>query len=136
MILRFLHSRPVKRIPCDAVINITLKLSSLAHKEPVLNSVGGCAKVHSLVFNALFKLSKIINLWSHIVSIPLGKLRFVHLEAIVMFCYRHNISCSSLLKQLCPLISIKLLSLKHRDEVLIAKVLLWSISFNMMLVLS
>ena len=129
------HGRPVEISPLHRILDVTVKLFSVSHEEPVLHPVGGSAHLHSQPAAAFLQLSQHIPFRSHLAGIPMRYLAAVHLKAVMMLRHGNHIPCTGLPEQLRPFVRVKMFCLKHGDKVLIAEFRMLPIGCNMMLIL-
>src|SRR5690606_15521116 len=79
------------------------------------------------------ELSYNISPRAHVKGVVLRKLAPIHLEPIMVFRYRDDISCPSLSKQHGPFLWIESWSSKHGNEILIPEILVLAVSLDVML---
>ena len=88
-----------------------------------------CYKFHSASFYSLAQLTDNISTWTHIHRIPFSQVTIPHGKPIMMLCNRSGKLGPRINKQICPLISIKIISSKKRNQVFVAEISRITISF-------
>ena len=128
------HGRPIKISLLSAFGDVAVKLPSVSHKKPVLNSVSGCPVHQPPLFHLRRQLPQHIPSGPHLVCIPAGYFTFVHLKAVMMLRHRHHISGTGPAEKIHPFCRVKFFGFKHRNKVLIAKFLLRAVNRPVMLI--
>ena len=121
------HGGPVKVPFFFRFCDITLKILSVSHKEPVLYAVGRSAVYKPFLLHFLSQFPEYIAFRSHFVSVPMGNVTAVHLKAVMMFCHRDNISGACFPKQVSPCGGVKIFGFEHGDKIFVAKIFLAAI---------
>ena len=80
-------------------------------------------ELHATTTHGIGHLAHHIPLGAHGLGIERRKLGVPHRETVVMFTHHSGKACPTALEQFGPLVGIESLSLEHRDEVVVAKLL-------------
>ena len=135
MVVLLRHGRPVEIPSLHRFSDITVIFSAVAHEEPVLHTVAGCAYLHALFPAAFFQLSQHVPPGPHLGRVPVRNLAFVHLEAVMVLRHRYHVLSACPGEQLRPGIRIELVRREHGDEILIAEFRMFPIGLQMVLIL-
>src|SRR6476659_3228319 len=84
--------------------------------------------MHALHSDGCGQFAKHIPLGAHLACAPIGQVRLVHGETVVMFGHRYDVTCAGVMKKLCPYSGIEALGREFRYQVFITKLRLWTVS--------
>ena len=115
-------SRTVK-ITVFFIVNIRVYRSSHVHEEIVFCPVRRTAECKTILFTCFTDLTGNIPARSHLRRIPAVKVRCIHRKTVVVFTHWHDIFSTGFLKEVYPFVCVKLLTLEHRDEILVSEIL-------------
>ena len=124
------HGRPIEIPFFHRLPDIGVKFSAMAHKEPVLRPVGGCAQHQAMLLRLRLQFPQDIPLRSHFGGIPPGERAFVHLETVVMLRNGKQIARAGFFEQVQPLLRVKPPGGEQGNEVFIAKFLMGAPGFD------
>ena len=130
----FRHGWPIE-IPLDhRIAHIGFIFLAVAHEEPMLRPVGGGAEFHAFFFHRLLPGADQIPLGPHLGSIPLGEAASIHLETVMVLRHRHHIARTGPAEQVCPGGGVEVFCPEHGNKILVAKILVGAVGFQVMLV--
>ena len=135
LIRLLLFGGPVEIAAGKRLLDIAVEVLSVSHKPVVLGAVGGGGEGHAVGLDGFFQLAEDIPFRSHFGGVVMRKETLVHLESVVVLCHRDDISGACVCKGFCPEVSVELIGGKQRDEVLVAKIPVRPIGFDMVLIL-
>ncbi|OPZ04340.1 MAG: hypothetical protein BWZ10_03178 [candidate division BRC1 bacterium ADurb.BinA364] len=107
-------------------------MAPAVEKPPMLRAVRGQAEGHAASARFAGHFGDHVAPGAFFRRGPLRKGAIVHREAVVMLGHGHDKSRPGLLEQRRPVRRIELLGLEHRDEILVAELLLRAVGFDMM----
>src|SRR5947209_6381715 len=82
--------------------------------------------LHALFPHGNGKFADHVALWTHLHRIKRSHLAIPHGKVLMMLRTWHYVPCTRLLEECRPCISIEMLRLEHRDEVLVAEFVGWA----------
>ena len=118
------------------IIDIAVNGSAHIHKKVMLCPVVRCTVNQTMFFAGRLNFACHISFRTHINRIPSVQFCIIHCKTVMMLCNRHNIFSTAFFKKRNPFIRIKMFALKHRDEILITKILMFAIGINVVPVLT
>ena len=91
----------------------------------------GSTKMNLLSLSCLTQFPQDITFWSHFRTIKRRKLAGIKLKAVVMLSHWKNVLGSCFFKDAQPLVRMKIFGSKEWDKILVSKLFVGSISFDM-----